>query len=311
MEDIAGVAVTTGPGLEPCLIQGANYSLALAREHNLPFVVSHHLEGHIAVAILCCEREGRPLNYPFITLLVSGGHSQFILCNGLGNYSVLGGTLDDSIGEAYDKVARMLELDVSSLCGGEVVETLARESVAREVLDGVDNCIKLPIPMKGKKNFNLSYAGLKNAVRIARDAVKKVREDGVLTEFDKQDICASFQKSAVEHLVDRMGAVVDYGRSRGVNEFVVVGGVARNEVIRRKISRVIEKKGGRVEIPSAELCTDNGVMPAYAGIQKFIKGASDDTEGDVDVYARWPFREDGAWGEQSTQSEKSQKLAAP
>eukprot|EP00520_Triparma_pacifica_P009825 CAMPEP_0118653846 /NCGR_PEP_ID=MMETSP0785-20121206/12051_1 /TAXON_ID=91992 /ORGANISM="Bolidomonas pacifica, Strain CCMP 1866" /LENGTH=416 /DNA_ID=CAMNT_0006546421 /DNA_START=140 /DNA_END=1390 /DNA_ORIENTATION=- len=279
--DVDAVAVTVGPGLEICLRVGCNKAREIAMENGKPFVAVHHLEAHILMS-----RLNSPLPFPFVALLVSGGHCQTLLCKRMGEYEVIGGTLDDSLGEAYDKVARMLGLPVGG-GGGPAVEKLA--------LLGNHTKVKLPIPMQHRKDCDFSFAGLKNAFRMAVEKMKVMRglgDDDELGEQDKADLAASFQHAAIRHLEQRMNRVMTNLSSSNspisVNRLVVVGGVAANKKIREKLEDVCGKHDWEMFTPEPRLCTDNGVMAAWAGVEKLKEGTSDipDTQ---DVFARYPF----------------------
>jgi len=188
--DLQGIAATVGPGLEICLRVGATAATELATKHNLPFAGVHHLEAHVLTSRLA-SLPATP-DFPFLSLLTSGGHLQLLVCHDIGEYTVLGGTLDDSLGEAYDKVARMLDLDVGA-GGGPAVEKLARE--------GDHTRVKLPIPMQQRKDCDFSFAGLKNAFRLAVSSAKTARnlaQDEALPRQDAADLAASFQHSAIK-----------------------------------------------------------------------------------------------------------------
>ena len=279
--DVDAVAVTVGPGLEICLRVGCEKAKDIAIANKKPFVAVHHLEAHILMARL---GEGG-VEFPFLALLVSGGHCQILRCDGMGDYTVVGGTLDDSLGEAYDKVARMLGLPVGG-GGGPAVEKIA--------LAGNHTKIKLPIPMQHRKDCDFSFAGLKNAFRMAVSRLKDLRgvpQDGELAFEDQADLAASFQHAAVRHLeqrIDRAIAVVEDGPPAGISRLVVVGGVAANLAIREALERVCARHGWDVVTPPPRLCTDNGVMAAWAGVEKLNCEISDKPEGQ-EVYARYPF----------------------
>ncbi|GMI24784.1 hypothetical protein TrCOL_g8040 [Triparma columacea] len=283
-EDVDGVAVTVGPGLEICLRVGCEVAKEIAVKHGKPFVAVHHLEAHILMSRLGTGG----VDFPFLALLVSGGHCQILRCEAVGEYEVIGGTLDDSLGEAYDKVARMLGLPVGG-GGGPAVEKLA--------LKGDHTKIKLPIPMQHRKDCDFSFAGLKNAFRMAVSKLKDFREIPQSEELelqDKADLAASFQHAAVKHLEQRISrAIVGTTTSTSptatpINQLVVVGGCASNQAIRSSLSSVCSSHGWKMYAPEARLCTDNGVMAAWAGVLKFNDRTSDKPEGQ-EVYARYPF----------------------
>jgi glycoprotease/Kae1 family metallohydrolase len=286
--ELGAVAATVGPGLEICLRVGARAARGIAAEHGLPFAAVHHLEAHVLMSRL---PPAASVTFPFLALLVSGGHCQLLRCGGLGRCEVVGGTLDDSLGEAYDKVARMLGLPVGG-GGGPAVEELALEGDRRNV--------RLPIPMQQRKDCDFSFAGLKNAFRMANGRARELRgvgEGEELPRLDRADLAASFQWSAVRHLEQRVGRAM--GRCEeegaGIDRLVVVGGVAANAAVRGALERLCGVRGWQFSAPEPRLCTDNGVMAAWAGIEKLRAGVSDDAGAD-EVFARYPFarpREEG------------------
>ncbi len=309
--EVDAVGVTVGPGLEICLRVGCETAKALAVAHAKPFVAVHHLEAHCLMS-----RLGHPLGddehdspsnlarFPFLALLVSGGHCMILECQDVGRYRILGGTLDDALGEAYDKAARLLKVG-NGVAGGPAMEALARE--------GNPKAVPLPVPMKGRKNLNFSYAGLKNAFRMA---VTRLRESLGLdeaAELDaalKADLAASFQHVAIQHLEERLDRAMQQSEARGIHTLAVVGGVAANQAIRGRLQALCEKRNAartkeqalglgegeaagvspawELVVPPPRLCTDNGVMVAWAAIEKLRLGYSDAVAAQ-DVYARWPF----------------------
>ena len=245
-------------------------------------------------------RFGSSLEFPFLALLVSGGHCQILRCDAMGKYSVVGGTLDDSLGEAYDKVARMLNLPVGG-GGGPAVEKLA--------LSGDPSKVRLPIPMQRRKDCDFSFAGLKNAFRVAVEKLKELRnlpQDAELSFQDKADLAASFQHVAIKHLEQRINRAMDGVEANGEGDggddddaadnedekikrrLVVVGGVAANKAIRASLEGICDSRDWEFHVPPARLCTDNGVMAAWAGVEKLKCGISDVAKGQ-EVYARYPF----------------------
>eukprot|EP01036_Dinobryon_divergens_P026128 gene26129-34740_t len=324
-DSIDAVAVTKGPGLEICLRVGCRKAQEVARTYNKPFVTVHHLEAHCLLARLAgVEMNAETLQstsvvvpssgstnttttsttaevfepkvaFPFLALLVSGGHTSILICHGLGDYTVLGATLDDSLGEAFDKASRLLGLRTAG-CGGAAVEITAREG-------NINHSTAMKVPMKRKINCDFSYAGLKNAFRLE---VQKARESlGLDTENTNApanqmeqiskdivtlppnvcaDLCATFQEVAFAHIEDRIHRALDYidDNAIPVDSLVVVGGVASNLELRRKLLNLIETRH------QAMLCTDNGVMAAWAGIEKLNLGVSNSVE-NQEVIARWPL----------------------
>ena len=273
MEEVDAVGVTVGPGLEICLRVGATY--AAQQLPNKPFVGVHHLEAHILMVRLV-ERD---VEFPFLALLVSGGHCQLIECRGIGDYTILGGTLDDSLGETFDKTARLLGLPVGG-GGGPAVEQLA--------LDGDPTQVALPVPLQSRKDLDFSFAGLKTAVRKAAEklCVERGVEDPVdLPHQDKANIAASFQNVSIRHLEQRLKYAL--AEVEGTNTLAVVGGVAANQLIRSRLEALCQKHQWRMVVPPPKYCTDQGAMSAWAAVERLKVGSSDVPR--ADVYARYPF----------------------
>eukprot|EP00953_Heterococcus_sp_UTEX-ZZ885_P033007 17202-Heterococcus_DN1.PRE.2 len=285
--DVDAIAVTVGPGLEICLRVGCEKAKALALQYEKPFVSVHHLEAHVMLARAQLDvqpADRTDIAFPFLTLLVSGGHCQLLLCKGVGDFAVLGGTLDDALGEAFDKVARLLGLPVGG-GGGPAVEAIA--------LKGDPKSIALPTPMQQKKDMNFSYAGLKNAFRMA---VTRHRDTAGLDEstpIDEQTVAnfaASFQHVAIKHLEQRLQRAMAYSETLGVSTLAVVGGVAANKQVRSRLLHLCRTQTipWKLIVPPARLCTDNGVMIAWSAIERLKSGMSNTIEGQ-EVYARVPL----------------------
>lgn len=276
----------TRPGLEICLRVGCESAKALAAEHAKPFVAVHHLEAHVLMARLACET---PPAFPFLTLLVSGGHCQMLLSRGVSDHMVIGSTLDDALGEAYDKVARLLGLPIGG-GGGPALEKLAREGSAEAV--------ELPVPMRSKKNYDFSFAGLKTAVRLA---VERAPEERRETDAFRADVAASFQNVALCHLEQRLKYAMRLcAESRdewgcAPSTLVVSGGVAANSELRRRLQLLCDATAApdgdgswRLVVPPPRLCTDNGVMVAWAACETLQLGRAHVVE-TQEVRARWPL----------------------
>mmetsp|Transcript_39723 Transcript_39723/g.85652 ORF Transcript_39723/g.85652 Transcript_39723/m.85652 type:complete len:539 (+) Transcript_39723:129-1745(+) len=302
IEDVDAIGVTVGPGLEICLRVGCNKGRELAMKYGKPFVGVHHLEAHILMARIPSEKylnnndseqqipnneqsANRAMEFPFLALLVSGGHCQILKCLGIGKYTIIGGTLDDSLGEAFDKTARLLGLPVGG-GGGPAVEKLA--------LDGDPKSVTLPIPLRHRKDCDFSYAGLKTAVRLA--AEKLCVERGVATpeelpHEDKANVAASFQHVAFRHVEIRLGrAMESAAKEDGIGTLAVVGGVAANTELRRRLDGLCKEREEPWEmlVPPPRLCTDQGAMSAWAAVERLMVGSSDVAEGQ-EVFARYPF----------------------
>ncbi|KAL3814927.1 hypothetical protein ACJIZ3_016195 [Penstemon smallii] len=260
-EDLSAVAVTIGPGLSLCLRVGVRKARKLAGIYALPIVGVHHMEAHALVARLV-ERE---LQFPFMALLISGGHNLLVLARDLGHYIQLGTTIDDAIGEAYDKIAKWLGLDLRK-SGGPAVEELAREGDA--------NSIKFKVPMKQHKDCNFSYAGLKTQVRLAIESRNIDAGIPVSSASDEDrrvraDIAASFQRVAVLHLEEKCERAIEWAMKMepSIKKLVVCGGVASNQVVRARLNQIAEKSGLKLVCPPPSLCTDNGeTLPLLLGV---------------------------------------------
>lgn len=284
--EVDAVAATVGPGLEVCLRVGAAKGVQLARDWSRPFVGCHHLEAHCLVARLAND-----CPFPFAALVVSGGHTMILACEDVGRFDVIGGTLDDALGEAYDKAARMLDLDLSR-GGGPALERVARA--------GDPSAVELPVPMRRRKDCDFSYAGLKNALRVQIQAARdrsNLPPDAKLAEDDVADLAASFQHVAVTHLEDRLHRALDmlhrdpaFADLSEPPVLALVGGVASNLVVRHRLGLLAERRGWRLAVPPSRLCTDNGVMIAWSAVERLRLGFSDELEDDVRVFPKFPFR---------------------
>lgn len=244
LEDIDAIAFTAAPGLIVSLVIGISAAKALAWSLEKPLVPVHHIEAHIFAIFLT-----QKVDYPFLALVVSGGHTELYIVRDFQDYQYLGGTLDDAVGEAYDKVARMLNLGYP---GGPIIDKLSKEG--KEI-------IKLPRPLikeKDRHKYNFSFSGLKSAV--LREVEKCI--------YKPEDIAASFQSAAVDVLVSKtVNAALEYN----IKNIVVAGGVSANTALREKLSKEAEKKGLNVYFPPLYLCTDNAAMVAYTGYKRFVE----------------------------------------
>jgi N6-L-threonylcarbamoyladenine synthase len=267
LADLDGVAAAAGPGLIGGVIVGLTTGKALALASGLPFVAVNHLEAHALTARLTDGVE-----FPYLLLLVSGGHTQLIAVNGVGKYTRIGTTVDDAVGEAFDKVAKMLGLPYP---GGPQVE--------REAENGDPRRFDFPRPMLGRKEPDFSLSGLKTAVRLLAERIAPLEPQ------DVADICAGFQAAIVDVLVDRVRAGLGVFRaSHGYpSALVVAGGVAANGAIRRALTRLGTEAGLRLVMPPPNLCTDNGAMIAWTGIERLQAGLSDGMN--FAPRPRWPL----------------------
>ncbi|MFN3397137.1 MAG: tRNA (adenosine(37)-N6)-threonylcarbamoyltransferase complex transferase subunit TsaD [Sulfurimicrobium sp.] len=248
LRDIEGIAYTEGPGLAGALLVGASIAAALAFALKVPTVGVHHLEGHLLAPLL----EDNPPAFPFVALLVSGGHSQLMEVTGIGQYTTLGDTLDDAAGEAFDKTAKLLGLGYP---GGPALSKLA--------LQGTPGRFKLPRPMLNSGDLNFSFSGLKTAVLTLANQHRNDAE--ALDEQTRADICLAFQDAIVEVLSRK---AVDALKQTGLSRLVVAGGVGANKQLRDGLSHAAAKKRFEVFYPKLEFCTDNGAMIAFAGAMR-------------------------------------------
>jgi len=269
--DLDGIAGAAGPGLIGGVVVGLTTAKALALAAGKPFIAINHLEGHALTARLTDN-----LDFPYLLLLVSGGHTQLIAVKSVGDYRRLGSTVDDAVGEAFDKVAKMLGLGYP---GGPRVE--------REALMGNALRYDFPRPMLGRPKPDFSFSGLKTAVRLEAERSAPLR--GV----DIANLCASFQAAVVDTLIDRLRAGLRrFGEEVGpCKSMVIAGGVAANGAIRRALQRFCGESGLRLTLPPLELCTDNGAMIAWAGIERLRLGRTDDLG--FPARPRWPLDGDG------------------
>ena len=276
LRDVDGIAVTAGPGLIGGVLSGVMFAKGLAAGAGLPLHGVNHLAGHALTPRLT---DG--LAFPYLMLLVSGGHCQFLIVRGPGAYARLGGTIDDAPGEAFDKVARLLGLPQP---GGPAVEA--------EAARGEPGAVRLPRPLLDRPGCDMSFSGLKTAVLRARDAAL-VR--GVLPPGARADICAGFQAAVVDVLAAKSARALDayLAEAPAAPAFAVAGGVAANGPIRAALSGVAESGGVRFAAPPPALCTDNAAMIAWAAIEGIVAGRSPDGM-DLPARPRWPLDEDAA-----------------
>jgi len=267
------VAATAGPGLIGGVIVGLTTAKAIALAAGKPLVAVNHLEGHALTARLT---DGVP--FPYLLLLVSGGHTQFLAVDGVARYRRLGTTIDDALGEAFDKAAKLLGLPYP---GGPAIEAAARRG------DGAR--FALPRPLAGKPGADFSLSGLKTALRLAAEAIAP------LSEEDVDDLAASFQAAVVDIVRDRAAhAMLMFEASSPLSAgvLVIAGGVAANQAIRAALAEATAQHGFRLVAPPARLCADNGVMIAWAGAERLALGLTDSLE--APARARWPLADPGA-----------------
>jgi N6-L-threonylcarbamoyladenine synthase len=259
LDEIDGVAYTAGPGLAGALLVGAGFARALARGLGRPAVGVHHLEGHLLSPLLAQPRPA----FPFVALLVSGGHTQLMQVAGVGDYRLLGDTLDDAAGEAFDKTAQLLGLGYP---GGPAVSRLAETGDATR--------FSLPRPMLNSRDLDFSFSGLKTAVLTLRGKHPEAEA--------RADIAAAFQAAMVDVLTAKSLAAL---RQSGSRRLVVAGGVGANRQLRERLQDALRALGGEVFFPPLELCTDNGAMIAYAGALRLAHGQR--AAGGFGVRPRW------------------------
>lgn len=262
---IEAIAYTAGPGLAGALLVGSSFAEALGAALNVPTLPVHHLEGHLLSPLLASDRP----EFPFVALLVSGGHTQLMEVRDIGDYRLLGESLDDAAGEAFDKTAKLLQLGYP---GGPALAKLAES--------GTPARFKLPRPMLNSGDYDFSFSGLKTAVLTA---VNK----GVLAEANgPADLAAEFQEAVTEVLAAKSLAAV---RGCRLSRLVVAGGVGANKRLRERLNAMGAKHKIRVYYPEVALCTDNGAMIAFCGAQRLLKTMAAKRDGSFAIRPRWPL----------------------
>jgi N6-L-threonylcarbamoyladenine synthase len=269
MQDLNAIAATAGPGLIVCLSVGLSFGKAIASSLNKPFIAVNHLEGHALSPKLNSE-----LKYPYLLLLISGGHTQFLCVQGLGNYKRLGTTIDDAVGEAFDKTAKLLGIEFP---GGPQIEIYAKKGNSQKY--------NLPKPIFHRGGCNLSFAGLKTAVLKISKQIK--------TDQEKYDLAASFQKTIEEILYKKSKIAFEEFKKinkTNKNKFIVAGGVAANMRIREVLTNLCEEESFEAIFPPINLCGDNAAMIAMVGLEKFK--LEHFSKLDHPAKPRWPLDED-------------------
>ena len=272
IEEIDAVASTAGPGLIVCLSVGLSFGKAIASSLNKPFIAVNHLEGHALSPKLNSE-----LNYPYLLLLISGGHTQFLSVKGLGDYKRLGTTIDDAVGEAFDKTAKLLGIEFP---GGPKIEIYAKKGDPKKY--------ELPKPIFNKGGCNLSFAGLKTAVLKISKQIK--------TDQERYDLAASFQRTIEEILYKKSKIAFEEFKEinkENKNKFVVAGGVAANKRIREVLTNLCKEENFEAIFPPINLCGDNAAMIAMVGLEKFKLNQF--SELDYPAKPRWPLDENAAF----------------
>tara|TARA_Y100000590_G_scaffold456766_1_gene607996 strand:- start:3456 stop:4538 length:1083 start_codon:yes stop_codon:yes gene_type:complete len=268
LKELDAISVTNGPGLKGGLIVGVTMANAISSSSGIPLIGINHLEGH-ALTI----RMNQKINFPYLLLLLSGGHTQMLIVNDVGQYKRLGTTIDDALGEAYDKVAKSLNLGYP---GGPIIEEMASLGQKKQ--------IKFPRPLINSNELNFSFSGLKTAVRREIERVKPINESTA------RDICAGFQEAVIEILLSKL--------SLGINKFrklknipcpnvVIAGGVASNKEIFASLTKLGDDLNFNVLVPPRDLCTDNAAMIAWAGIER-LRSSKISAE-EIEIKPRWPL----------------------
>lgn len=265
--DVDAIAYTSGPGLIGALMVGASTGRALAMAWGKPAIGVHHMEGHLLAPML----EAEPPEFPFVALLVSGGHTQLVRVDGIGQYELLGESLDDAAGEAFDKAAKMLGLDYP---GGPLI--------AKHAAKGDRARFRFPRPMTDRPGMDFSFSGLKtftlNTANSHRDA------EGVIDPQTVCDIAAAFEEAVVDTLAIKCRRAL---QATGFGQLVIAGGVSANQRLRERLELMVSKERARLFYARPEFCTDNGAMIAYAGCQRLLAGQSDDLA--IVTKPRWPL----------------------
>ena len=252
-KDLDGVGYTAGPGLAGALLVGAGIARSLAYGWNIPAVAVHHMEGHLLAPML----EAHPPEFPFVALLVSGGHTMLVNVNGIGQYELLGDSLDDAAGEAFDKTAKMLGL---AYPGGPAVAKLAEKGEAGKY--------KFPRPMCDRPGLDFSFSGLKTFTLNTMNKSDK-------SEQTKADIACAFETAVVETLTIKCRRAL---QQTGATRLVIAGGVSANTRLRQRLEEMVKKENAKVYYPRLEFCTDNGAMIAFAGCQRLVAGQHENLE---------------------------------
>ena len=268
-KDIDGVAYTSGPGLVGALLVGSTVARSLAYAWNISAIGVHHMEGHLLAPML----EENPPHFPFVALLVSGGHTQLVRVDGIGRYELLGESIDDAAGEAFDKTAKLLGLDYP---GGA--------ALARLALKGTPNRFAFPRPMTDRPGLDFSFSGLKTFA--ANTLHQVVQEEGELTEQSKADIAYAFQEAVVDTLAIKCKRAL---KQTSLKRLVIAGGVSANKQLRQTLAELMQQFGGEVFYPQPQFCTDNGAMIAYAGFLRLKQGQQQDLA--IEVRPRWAMTE--------------------
>lgn len=268
-QDIDGIAYTAGPGLVGALLVGSTIARSLAYAWNVPALGVHHMEGHLLAPML----EENPPPFPFIALLVSGGHTQLVKVEAIGKYELLGESIDDAAGEAFDKTGKLLGLDYPA---GVAVSQLAEK--------GTPNRFVFPRPMTDRPGLDFSFSGLKTFAANTINA--QINAQGELDEQTRSDIAHAFQQAVVETIIIKCKRAL---QQTGYKRLVMAGGVSANKQLRQELATFMQEFGGEVFYPRPQFCTDNGAMIAYAGFVRLNNGERSDLA--VSVKPRWNMTE--------------------
>lgn len=267
MPDVDAVAYTAGPGLIGALMVGASTARSLALGLNIPAIGVHHMEGHLLAPML----EDNPPAFPFVALLVSGGHTQLVKVTDIGQYHLLGESLDDAAGEAFDKAAKMLGLDYP---GGPLIAKLA--------MQGDRTRFTFPRPMTDRPGLDFSFSGLKTFTLNTANAHRD--EQGNIDDQTRADIAAAFEEAVVDTLAIKCRRAL---QQTGLKQLVIAGGVSANQRLREKLGDAVKKERAGLFYARPRFCTDNGAMIAYAGCQRLLAGQSSDLT--ILAKPRWPM----------------------
>lgn len=267
-QDLDGIAYTAGPGLVGALLVGAACARAMAFALNIPAIGVHHMEGHLLAPML----EETPPQFPFVALLVSGGHTQLVRVDGIGRYQLLGESIDDAAGEAFDKTAKMLGL---SYPGGPEIARLAQQ--------GTPGRFKLPRPMTDRPGLEFSFSGLKTSVL---NNWHKCQAAGQADEQARADLALAFEQAVVQTLAIKCRRALE---QENLQRLVIAGGVSANQALRHALQQMLAELGGEVFYARPGFCTDNGAMIAYAGCQRLLAGQREGLA--ISARARWPMTE--------------------
>ncbi len=271
-KDINAIAYTAGPGLVGALLVGATIGQSLALSLNIPAIAVHHMEGHLLAPML----ESEPPEFPFLGLLVSGGHTQLVAVKAIGEYEILGESIDDAAGEAFDKAAKMLGLDYP---GGPRIAALAQQSR----LSGESSDLHFPRPMTDRPGLDFSFSGLKT---YTLNTTQSLSDEGGLSERHRAEIAMAFEDAVADTLRIKCQRGL---KQTGYRTLVIAGGVSANQHLRTQLEAMVEKLGARVFYARQEFCTDNGAMIAFAGFQRLSAGQQN--TGEIRVRPRWPMDE--------------------